>query len=108
IRVNESVVGGSGRRGFRVLHAHRCLLQPFSLPERHGHRLIRMAYPERRPSTGLMSTTGVPSMASIGPTRRRLPLISRIVTGLRPTGLGRSGERVAKPPGRGVLRAERG
>ena len=32
-------------------------------------------------NTGLMSTTGVPSMASIGPTRRRVPSISRTVTG---------------------------
>jgi formylglycine-generating enzyme required for sulfatase activity len=32
-------------------------------------------------STGLMSTTGVPSMASIGPMRRRVPSIARTVTG---------------------------
>jgi hypothetical protein len=34
-----------------------------------------------RYSTGLMSTTGVPSIASIGPTRSRFPSIARMTTG---------------------------
>ena len=50
----------------------------------------------RHGSTGLMSITGVPSIASIGPIRNRDPSISRTTTGCRPRGFGRSGERVAK------------
>src|SRR5207247_8630872 len=61
-----------------------------------------------RPSTGLMSTTGVPSMASMGPILRRLPAIDRTVTRWRPSGFGRSGERVAKTPARRRRRSPRG
>jgi hypothetical protein len=45
-----------------------------------------------------MSMTGVPSIVSIGPIRRRLPTFRFTVTGWMPIGLGRSGERVAKTP----------
>ena len=37
-------------------------------------------------STGLMSTTGVPSMVSIGPTRNRVLTIFRMLTGCNPMG----------------------
>lgn len=55
-----------------------------------------------------MSTTGVASSASIGPTRSRFPAISLSVTRCNPSGLGRSGERVAKTPVSGLLASERG
>ena len=55
-----------------------------------------------------MSTTGVPSIASIGPIRMRFPAILRIVTGWRPSGFGRSGDRVANTPVRGRFGSERG
>jgi hypothetical protein len=42
-------------------------------------------------STGLTSMTGVPSMASIGPIRNRIPQISRTVTRCSPNGFGRCG-----------------
>ena len=45
----------------------------------------------------LTSTTGVPSTASMGPRRNRVPAISRKVMRCRPRGLGRWGERVASP-----------
>src|SRR5258705_7195032 len=59
-------------------------------------------------STGLRSTTGVPSIASIGPTLTLVPAISRTVTRCRPNGLGRSGDRVAKTPVRGLAWSLRG
>src|SRR6266849_9028771 len=59
-------------------------------------------------STGLMSTTGVPSMASIAPMRRRLPSIDRTVTGWRPNGFGLSGDRVAKTPVSRLRASDRG
>ncbi len=55
-------------------------------------------------STGLMSTTGVPSMASIGATRNRCSATSNTVTRCSPTGLGRSGDRVANTPVSGTSR----
>ena len=62
----------------------------------------------RQKRAGLMSTTGVPSMASMGPMRRRCFSILRTVTRWRPIGLGRSGERVAKTPVSRRLGSERG
>jgi hypothetical protein len=47
-----------------------------------------------RVDADLMSTTGVPSNASIGPIFIRVPSISRTVTGCSPSGFGRAGERV--------------
>ena len=59
----------------------------------------RRADDSRRPrQTIFTSTTGVPSIASSGPTRRLVPSIDRIVTRCRPSGFGRCGERVAKTP----------
>jgi hypothetical protein len=53
-------------------------------------------------NTGLMSTTGVPSSASRGSTRKRTDsAISNTRTRCSPMGFGRSGERVAKTPFRG-------
>jgi hypothetical protein len=49
-------------------------------------------------SSGLISTTGVPSMASIGPTLRKFPFLAKTETRCRPNGLGLSGERVPKKP----------
>jgi len=46
-------------------------------------------------STGLISTTGVPSIASIGPTFSLSPAMARTVTRCKPSGFGRSGDRVA-------------
>lgn len=65
-------------------------------------------YAGRRRSIGLMSTTGVPSTASIGPIRRRFPAIRFTVTGWRPSGFGRSGDRVANTPVSGSRRLSRG
>jgi hypothetical protein len=56
----------------------------------------RLAHPYR--SAGLMSTTSVPSIASMGPMRMRRPSMARTVTGWRPSGFGRSGDRVANTP----------
>src|SRR5258705_1174626 len=39
-------------------------------------------------STGLISTTGVPSIASIGPTFNLFPATSKTVTRCKPSGLG--------------------
>ncbi len=55
-----------------------------------------------------MSTTGVPSIASIGPTRNRVLTILLMVTGCRPIGFGRSGDRVAKTPQRRFCGSDRG
>ena len=55
-----------------------------------------------------MSTTGVPSMTSIGPIRIRFLLISRTVTRWRPSGFGRSGDRVQKTPVSARFGSERG
>ena len=75
---------------------------------RGGRRRACCCIAHRQPvlyvSTGLMSTTGVPSMASRGPTCRRFPSIARTVTVWRPNGFGLSGERVAKTPVRGCAR----
>jgi hypothetical protein len=50
-----------------------------------------------------MSTTGVPSSASRGSTRKRTDsAISNTRTRCSPMGFGRSGERVAKTPFRGL------
>src|SRR5712671_4069961 len=51
-----------------------------------------------RESTGLISTTGVPSIASNGPTLISRPEISSTRTRCNPSGFGRSGDRVAKTP----------
>src|SRR6267154_1333169 len=51
-----------------------------------------------RESTGLISTTGVPSIASSGPTLISRPEISSTFTRCSPSGFGRSGDRVAKTP----------
>ena len=51
-------------------------------------------YPSARVDADLISTTGVPSNASIGPIFIRVPLISRTMTGCSPSGFGRAGERV--------------
>ena len=59
-------------------------------------------------STGLMSTTGVPSIASMGPIRSRFPSISFTTTGWRPRGFGRSGDRVVNTPASGLLGLDRG
>src|SRR5580765_434086 len=59
-------------------------------------------------SSGLMSITGVPSIASIGPTRRRFPTIFRTVTGCNPMGFGLSGDLVAKTPVRALFGSDRG
>src|SRR5262249_11712415 len=59
-------------------------------------------------STGLRTTAGVPSTASIGPTRKRFPSIARTTTGWSPSGFGRSGDRVAKTPAMGLRGSERG
>ena len=45
-----------------------------------------------------MSTTGVPSMASIGPMCSRRPSIACTFTVCSPSGFGRSGERVENTP----------
>ena len=50
------------------------------------------------PITAFMSITGVPSIASIGPIRIRLPSISRTVTRCKPSGFGLLGDRVKKTP----------
>jgi hypothetical protein len=55
-----------------------------------------------------MSTTGVPSIASSGPTFNSRPTISSTVTGCEPSGFGRSGDRVAKTPVSGALVSPRG
>ena len=55
-----------------------------------------------------MSATGVPSIASIGPTLIRFPTISRTVTRCNPNGFGLSGDRVEKTPASGELRSLRG
>ena len=47
-------------------------------------------------------------MASIGPIRSRRPLIERTVTGCRPSGFGRSGDRVANTPVSGFRGSDRG
>jgi hypothetical protein len=57
---------------------------------------------------GLISMTGVPSIASIGPTLNRSPEISNTFTRCSPTGLGRSGERVAKTPVSGAFGSDPG
>ena len=58
---------------------------------RHARRdqLLSQRSPTPR-STGLTSTTGVPSSASRAPTRSRRPSISSTVTRCRPIGFGRS------------------
>ena len=50
-----------------------------------------------------MSTTGVPSIASSGPTRNRKPSLSKILTRCRPIGLGLSGDRVPNTPVNGLF-----
>ena len=62
----------------------------------------------RRYRTGLMSTTGVPSIASSGPTASSRPSIPSTVTSCRPSGFGRSDERVAKTPVSGRDSSSRG
>ena len=54
----------------------------------------REHHPSARVEADLMSTTGVSSNASIGPIFKRVPSISRTVTGCSPSGFGRAGERV--------------
>ncbi len=49
-------------------------------------------------STGLISITGVPSIASIGPTLNPSAVISITVTRCKPSGFGLMGDRVAKIP----------
>lgn len=56
----------------------------------------------------MTSTPGVPSMASIGPIRNRVPEISRTVTRWSPNGFGRSGEHVANTPASGFPGSPRG
>jgi hypothetical protein len=58
-------------------------------------------------STGFMSATGVPSIASIGPILTRLPTISRTVTRCSPSGFGLSRDRVEKMPVSGELLSPR-
>ena len=58
--------------------------------------------------TGLTSTTGVPSMASIGPIPNRVPEISRTVTRCSPNGFGRCGDRVVNIPASGISGSPRG
>src|SRR5712675_1499242 len=60
------------------------------------HYLARYHPSANRESTGLISTTGVPSIASSGPTLISRPEISSTFTRCSPSGFGRSGERVAK------------
>ncbi len=55
-------------------------------------------------STGLMSTMGVPSMASIGATRNRCSATSNTMTRCSPRGLGRPGDRIANTPVNGTSR----
>ena len=59
-------------------------------------------------STGFISTTGVPSMASIGPTFNLFTVISKTATRCRPSGFGLSADRVEKTPAIGLLFSLRG
>jgi hypothetical protein len=59
-------------------------------------------------STGLISTTGVPSITSIGPIRNRFLPTFRTVTRCSPSGFGRSGDRVANTPASARCESERG
>ena len=63
-----------------------------------GHVIEALAphanHPSARVDADLISTTGVPSNASIGPIFRRVPSTSRTVTVCSPIGFGRAGERV--------------
>ncbi len=59
-------------------------------------------------STGFMSMTGVPSMASNGPTLSCRPVTSKTVTRCNPRGLGRSGDRVTNTPVSGNVLSPRG
>ena len=56
------------------------------------------SYRSSGPSTGLRSTTGVPSTASSGPTRSRRPSTSSTVTRCSPIGFGRVVSGVLDPP----------
>ena len=60
--------------------------QPRGRPSAHGRRIATNVPLQH--NTGLMSTTGVPSMASMGPTRRRFPSISRTVDGMKAKRIG--------------------
>src|ERR671931_533215 len=55
-----------------------------------------------------MSITGVPSIASSGPTVSSWPAIASTMTRCNPSGFGRSDDRVAKTPARGTLSSPRG
>jgi len=68
----------------------------------------RSVYDSADPDTGLMSTTGVPSIASIGPTYRRPGFIFKTFTRWSPSGLGRCGDRVENTPVTGRDRSFRG
>ena len=59
-------------------------------------------------STGLMSTTGVPSSASRGRTCTRVPSTASTSTWCRPIGLGRSADRVLNTPRCGLAASSRG
>src|SRR4029077_16119532 len=58
-------------------------------------------HPSTRVDAELISTTGVPSNASIGPIFMRLPSISRTITGCSPRGFGRGAGGGKTPPGAG-------
>src|SRR5258707_1162171 len=47
-------------------------------------------------TTGFMSITGVPSIASMGPRCRRVASMASTLVRCRPMGLGRAGDRVEK------------
>jgi len=77
----------------------------------HGRQLLSSSSQASAPpgNTGFMSTTGVPSTASRGLTRRRVvSAISNTRTRCNPMGFGRSGDRVAKTPVKGLSRLSRG
>ena len=75
--------------------------------DRRGLRAVAADQASPR-STGLTSTTGVPSIASSGRTRIRRSSTSTTSTRCRPIGFGRSGERVLKTPRSGTLGSSRG
>jgi hypothetical protein len=67
----------------------------------HQARWASRYAPVRSTRTGLMSTTGVPPMASIGHIRSRVPEILRRVTRWSPNGFGRCEDRMlTMKPGR--------
>ena len=65
-----------------------------SRPCKSGPDCVISDHPSARVDADLISTTGVPSNASIGPIFTRVPSSSRTVTGCSPSGFGRAGERV--------------